>query len=248
MAKLAPGWHDNRMVKSLMLAAIFFLCGCTQQAGRDFARPGQIGVVLGQTTEPEVERLYGVPASRQGDSRDMAMYGKPGPFDRAAVPGSLTYLQYSFLQMEAPVSGGALNRKGATFSFWDGVLVGSDFNSSFAADSSDFDDAAARALLVGRPVTRAQVVAQFGEPGGRYVYPLTPAAGVERLHYSYQQFDVPSKTRRLKVMDVMVDAAGRVLNHRIGVTTTPFEIERPQPVVRGGGFIFLPTVRSGGRR
>ena len=238
----------TKAIRSVVLAALVTMAGCTHTVGHDFTRPEQVGVVLGQTTEADILSRYGAPASRTSNTRSTvpAPVTQPGSFDAAPVPGVFTFLHYRYVLNQAPIAGGDLNQKGAVFTFWNGVLVAHDFTSSFATDSSDFDEIAAQTLLAPRKVTREEVIARLGNPGGRFIYPTTPAPGMERLHYSYQKFDMNSHQRRTKAMDIVFNAAGQMVDYRAASAANPFA-----PAVSSassGGIVFVPTVHSGGGR
>ena len=90
------------------------------------------------------------------------------------------------------------------------------------------------------------VIAQFGNPGGRFIYPMTPTPGMERLHYSYQKFDTTSHQRRIKALDVVFNASGQMLDYRAASVTNPFA--PVVPAASGGGLLFLPMAHAGGGR
>ncbi len=207
-----------------------------------------MGVVLGQTTEADILSRYGAPSSRASSAHSATLSpGRPpSPFDVAQVPGVFTFLRYNYVLNQPPIAGGDMNQKGATFTFWNGVLVGQDFTSSFAADNSNFDEDTAQVILAPRQMTRDAVIAQFGNPGGRFIYPMTPTPGMERLHYSYQKFDTTSHQRRIKALDVVFNASGQMLDYRAASVTNPFA--PVVPAASGGGLLFLPMAHAGGGR
>ena len=222
------------------------VAGCAHTAGHDFARPEQAGVVLGQTTEAEILTRYGAPLSRNSITRSMGSTSikQSSPFDAAEVPGEFTFLRYGYVLNQPPIAGGDLNQKGVTFTFWNGALVAHDFTSSFAADSSDFDEGAAEIFLALHP-TRDELIARLGNPGGRFVYPVTPTAGMERLRYSYQKFDATSRQRRVKTMDILFNASGQLVNYLADNAVDPFAPVAPAP---SGGLLFLRVGHTGGGR
>ena len=237
-----------KTIRAVFLTALVALAGCAHTVGHDFTRPEQMGVVLGRTTEADIVSRYGEPASRSSTAHSAASVpGKPpSPFEAAQIPGVFTFLRYNYVLNQPPIAGGDMNQKSATFTFWNGVLVGHDFNSSFAADSSNFDEDTAQAILSPRQMSRDAVIAQFGDPGGRFIYPMTPTPGMERLHYSYEKFDVKSHQRQIKAMDIVFNASGQMLDFRAASAANPFA-----PVVAaggGGGLLFLPMGHFGGGR
>ncbi len=237
-----------KIIRAVFLTALVTMAGCAHTVGHDFARPEQTGVVLGQMTEADILSRYGAPSSRTSSTRSTASIPvkQPSSFETAQVPGVFTFLRYNYVLNQPPIAGGDMNQKGAIFTFWNGVLVAHDFTSSFAADSSNFDEAAAQVLLAPRQMTRDEVIVRLGNPGGRFIYPMTPTPGMERLRYSYQKFDTNSHQRSIKAMDIVFNASGQMLDYRAASAVNPFS-----PAVSStgsGGVVFLPTVHAGGGR
>jgi len=72
----------------------------------------------------------------------------------------------------------------ARFYFWNGVLVGHEFASSFADDSTDFDES--KIPLVKKGETRHdEAVDLFGRRCGYYIYPMIGKTDARALVYAY---------------------------------------------------------------
>ena len=208
-----------------------------------------MSVELGRSNEPDIVGRYGEPSSRNSVTRTVTTLPvkPPTSFDGAPVSGIFSYLRYNYVLNQAPIAGGDMNQKTAVFTFWNGVLVAYDFNSSFSTDSSNFDEEAADFILPQRKLTKDETIAQFGPPGGRMIYPVAPKPGLERLHYSYLKIDRNTRQRQVKVMDVVFDACGQMVDYRVSSALNPFT--PASPAHSSGGVIFLPRVHvSGGRR
>ncbi|WP_145964065.1 hypothetical protein [Chromobacterium phragmitis] len=70
------------------------------------------------------------------------------------------------------------------FSTFKDVLVGQEFNSSFAEDASEFDDAKISALQKGK-TTKAEVIAMLGQPSGQAIYPIIKSKTGKGMIYAY---------------------------------------------------------------
>jgi hypothetical protein len=150
---------------ALLLVA---LGGC---AGRDFSRPPADSVVLGQTTEREIRSRFGDPY-RQGSVLRNGEAIKTVTYAYAAGAGSL--------------AGGLTPSRGLGFYFWNDVLVGNEFTSSFEEDRTDFDVAKVVQIRKGE-TTEAAVTALLGPAPGGYIHPMIADKTGRALVYLYTQ-------------------------------------------------------------
>jgi hypothetical protein len=148
----------------LVLAA----AGC---AGRDFTRPQPESLALGKTTEAEVRQRFGDPY-REGT---VIKNGE-----------TMKTLSYAYATGASSLAGGVTPSRGQGFYFWNAVLVGHDFTSSFDPDRTDFDATKVQQIKKGE-TTEAGVVGLLGRPQGVYTYPLIPDKRDRAIVYLYSQ-------------------------------------------------------------
>ena len=160
------------VVKPRRLGALLLLLvalgGC---AGRDFSRPTAESFALGKTTEREIRQRFGDPY-RQGSVMRNGETMKTVTYAYAAGAGSL--------------GGGLTPSRGVAFYFWNDVLVGHEFTSSFDEDKTDFDVAKVPQIRKGES-TEAAVTALLGPAPGSYIYPMIPDKTARALVYLYTQ-------------------------------------------------------------
>jgi outer membrane protein assembly factor BamE (lipoprotein component of BamABCDE complex) len=152
-----------------LAAAILVLTAC---AGVDFVRPAPDSFTLGKTTEQEVLQRMGKPyqtgtMEKNGKTTQFASYAY------ASVGGEALYE-------------GVTPARAQAFYFLDGILVGTEFSSSFKSDGTDFDETRLSQIKKGKS-TRADVIRVFGQPGGNYIFPLTNDPSNNALVYTYTQ-------------------------------------------------------------
>ena len=147
---------------------LFVATGC---AGRDFTRPQPESLVLGKTTESEIRQRFGDPY-REG----------------TVIKNSETIksLSYAYASGASSLAGGVTPARGQGFYFWNGVLVGHDFTSSFDQDRTDFDGSKVQQIKKAE-TTEAGVVGLFGKSQGVYKYPLIADKSDRAIVYLYNQ-------------------------------------------------------------
>ena len=150
---------------ALLLVAVG---GC---AGRDFARPPADAFTLGQSTERDVRQKFGDPY-RQGT---VVKNGE-----------TMKTLSYAYAAGAASLAGGITPARGMGFYFWNDVLVGHEFVSSFDEDKTDFDGTKAQQIRKGE-TTESGVITLLGPPPGAYVYPMIADRTGRGLVYFYAQ-------------------------------------------------------------
>ena len=150
---------------TLLLVA---LGGC---AGRDFTRPPADSLALGKTTEGDIRQRFGDPY-RQGTALRNGETMKTLTYAYAAGAGSL--------------AGGLTPSRGVGVYFWNDVLVGHEFTSSFDEDKTDFDVAKVPQIRKGE-TTEAAVTALLGPATGGYIYPMIADKTARALVYVYSQ-------------------------------------------------------------
>ena len=176
---------------TLAVVAAVLIAGC---AGRDFTPPTADQVVLGKTNYAEVVARFGEPF-RKGEMLKNEQPVKVVSYAYATVAGSAD-------------AAGVTPARAMGFYFLRGPLVGYEFTSSFAADSSGFDDSKAYEIKKG-VTTEAQVLALLGKPAGMYIFPLTPVEDDRALVYLHVRSKSAGQFGR-KTLKVLLDPLGIV--------------------------------------
>ncbi|USG60958.1 hypothetical protein NBZ79_17510 [Sneathiella marina] len=157
---------------SLALTALV-LVACA--AGADFSRVDYKQEVLGQTKATDIVQKLGSPFKTANQTKN----GE-----------NVQIFIYSYAK-----AGGNADAEGVTpsrsqiFYFHDDLLVGSEFTSSWAGDSTNFD-ATKITSIEEKKTTVDGVVKLFGQPTGEYMFPVLENKGERALIYRYSQTKV----------------------------------------------------------
>lgn len=190
------------------ITALLLACGgCT--VGTEFTRPSPASLALGKTTRAEISDRLGKP------------YREATNIQEGKVIKTLVYSHAT----AAPYVENVKTRAMA-FHFYEGVLVGYDFLSSYDEDKTDFDESRVEQIKKGE-TGETQVVELFGLPGGRYIYPMTKERGQTALVYQYLRMDrtglrggaVTQSSR--KNLRVILGADGKVVDIILSATAKP---------------------------
>jgi outer membrane protein assembly factor BamE (lipoprotein component of BamABCDE complex) len=154
-----------RMLMAAVAAAA--LAGC---AGTDFQRPDSEALRVGTSTLADVKREMGQPMQtgeslRNGEKLAVSRYAYANTGGGGTYPGVVPARAMVFITHKD-------------------VLVADEFVSSFAADTTEFDDSKTAGIVKGKS-TRADVVALLGKPHGAAVYPYIKNKGDSAALYSY---------------------------------------------------------------
>lgn len=141
-----------RVLILTVFTALNFACA----AGVNFKKMDESQLVLGKTTKEDA----------------MASMGKPNRKGTNTFNGiDIEIINYAYAKV-----GGSAALPGVTparsqgFLFRDGILVGKEYTSSFAIDSTLFDIGKAKTIIKGQ--TKSDVVSVMGQPKGEYLYPI----------------------------------------------------------------------------
>lgn len=152
-----------------VLATTALLSACA--AGVNFVKPADDQLVLGSTTKSQI----------------IAQMGKPnGKGQKVSNGEDLEVVTYAYAKV-----GGEAVFKGVTparsvgLLFHKDVLVGKEYTSSFKADNTYFDPEKAKSVKQG--MSKADVVALLGNPGGEYRYPVIASKTGKSLVYIFVQ-------------------------------------------------------------
>lgn len=198
-------------------------------ASRPFERPAPDRFLPGATPLQEVLAAYGKPGREQSwDASGRA----PGqnlrtPFGQEPVQGSLREFEYVYVAPEATaVRPGIEATRTLFFWFWQDRMVGYLGQSSFRRDATTFDEARVNALRVGAS-TRRDLLRVLGQPAGIMTHPLVRGEGNEVLTWDSVEFDRFRNETRRKRLDVLVDAAGAVLDVKFASSLSPVSAPTP---------------------
>jgi len=178
---------------SIAVILLLATAGC---AGQAFVRPQPESLILGNTREADIRQRFGDPY-REG------AINKNGE--------AIKSLSYAHAAGAASLVGGVTPARGQRFYFWNAVLVGHDFTSSFDEDKTDFDASKVPQIKSGE-TTEAEVLALLGRPQGAYTYPLIKDKGERAIVYLYSQTKGSAFNLRFynQLLVVTLDAKGLV--------------------------------------
>lgn len=159
----------TRILPALALSLTIVLSGC---AGSDFVRPSDGELTVGKSTETDVTKKMGNPIQK-GELTKNDKQLNISKYAYASVGGDSAYP-------------GVTPARSITFLFFDNVLVGQEFISSFKQDSTDFEGNKISSIIKGKS-TRQDVIALLGKPTGEAMYPVVKGINDKAIVYSYVQ-------------------------------------------------------------
>lgn len=99
----------------------------------------------------------------------------------------------------------------------DSSVVFSNYSSSFAADSTDFDESKVSQVVKGKS-TEQDVIAIFGQPSGRAIYPYAKEPGGSRISYLNISYNKTTNKIRSKAYVVYLDKQRVVSDFDLKIT------------------------------
>ena len=174
--------------------------------GADFSRPDPASFTLGKTTEQEIRQRFGAP---DGELKTQ-MGSEP-----------LLVLQYTHTDLTSDL----VAARAMIYMFHGGRLVGFDYSSSFPADQTGFDEAAAKRVTRG-VTTRTETLRLLGAPTGQFIYPSAYATvpGRRADVYSYSRTERTSAGATLaqtsRVLALVFDEREVVVETSLVTTST----------------------------
>lgn len=156
-----------KFIKLAIVAVI--LSGCVS-SGKDFTHVGSNQIEFGKTSVVDVMQKLGEPfrsgsVNRNGKTFETIVYAYAKDGGEAAISG-------------------ATPARSQAFYFHKDQLVGSEFTSSWKADSTDFDESKLD-LIKENSSSISELTALLGEAKGEYVYPLVKTKGEKAKVYLF---------------------------------------------------------------
>jgi hypothetical protein len=113
--------------------------------------------------------------------------------------GEHAIVRYGYVDSTAEGRSGASPQRAAIYHFWNDVLIGYTYTSSFQRDATFFDDANLKQVKRGEK--EKAVIGLLGPPSGRLVFPMTESPGDEVMDYYYRAGSGRvSSLRRMRVV------------------------------------------------
>ena len=158
-----------KAIKAVCLSSLLFaLMAC---AGRDFVRPGPEDFKLGQTTYAQLVQRLGEPRR----ASDILKNGK-----------NVKAVTYAYASKGGePLEADVIPARAMSYFFYNDVLVGQEFISSFKSDNSNFDEKQVESIKKGQ-TCRAEVIKLMGEPTATFIQPMVKETSGEAIGYTYQ--------------------------------------------------------------
>ncbi len=148
-----------------LISSLFLLTGCM----KNFVRPATDSLEVGKSTLTNVTQLVGEPFGVNNDAKINNENVKTATY---------VYLK------GAKFYGMIIPTRILTYTFFNDVMVGDEFQSSFSEDSTEFDGNKVASILKGKS-TKADVIALMGRPTGKLLYPLIKDRNETGIVYAY---------------------------------------------------------------
>jgi hypothetical protein len=158
----------SKIEKIFLVIVIVVLAGC---AGKDFVRPDSGAMKNGQTTYNQVVQQFGKPYAEGTLQKNDKL---------------VKTISYAYASVGGKSHKGGTPARAMGFHFFDNILVGYDFVSSFAEDNTDFNEMKLNQITEGK-TTLDEAIQILGEPSGYYIYPLIESNSEEAVAYSYSE-------------------------------------------------------------
>lgn len=167
--------------RALIASLALCLTACTTQFGHNFNGAGLADLTPGVSSRDQtLSVLNGPPESSEVSTLRKDPRGK-------ALPVSIVLEEryYYFRDTRAPASLTLMDKEAKRYGwvyFSGNTLLGYITSSTFAQDSTDFDESKARQLRKGR-TTQQDTLALLGTPAGKALYPICQTPDCSRWYY-----------------------------------------------------------------
>ncbi len=156
-------------MKLFRLVALAFAVLAMTGCAHDFVRPAPDALKVGHSTKDEVLKVAGTPSFKN---------------DKIEINGeTIQSITYSYVK-GAKFYGMIAPQRTLTYSFFNDVLIGDEFNSSFDEESTNFEAEKVFGLVKGKS-TKADVIAALGKPAGDVRYPIIKDKNGKGIVYEY---------------------------------------------------------------
>jgi hypothetical protein len=152
------------VIRTLTIATVVALLSA---CANEIVRPAPGTFALGKSEMKDVIGLMGEPSSR----------------DEVLVNGEKVQT-ITYVKTEEVPGGSIAPQRTLLYSFYDGTLVGQEFQSSFSNESTLFDEKKIAEIIRGKS-TKSDVIEALGEPAGEMIFPLVKNRGDEGVIYGY---------------------------------------------------------------
>jgi outer membrane protein assembly factor BamE (lipoprotein component of BamABCDE complex) len=157
------------MRSTILTAITASLFGC---ASTNFVRPDLESLHNGKTTYVQVTAMMGKPRHE----------GVVIKNDKTLTTAAYAYAS----NLGQPLHPNGIAVRAITFYFYNEMLVGHAFVSSWAEDHTDFDEGKLTNISKGK-TTRAEVLQLLGKPSGYFIYPLIKESTGEAAAYVFSE-------------------------------------------------------------
>jgi hypothetical protein len=144
------------------------LTGCV--GGTAFVRPPSEALQLGKTSYDQIVKTY-------GDARRTA----------TLVQNNVSIKQISYSHSLAIPYTTKLSTRGLVYSFYEGILVGYDYASSFEEDKVGQQSRGDQIRQIKTGDERVRVLTLLGKPDGEFIFPMTNKKDFTSVRYSFIQ-------------------------------------------------------------
>ena len=145
---------------------------CVGTSGVNFERLKEDTISLGVSTYDDI-------VNRMGDSFEEDVYKKNNK--------EFKLIGYTYSSTGGvATSRRAIATRHQMFYFYQNILVGHEFISSWQEDHTNFDETKVKQIKKGES-TKKDVINLFGKPSGKLIYPLSKNKGTEVLLYSFYE-------------------------------------------------------------
>jgi outer membrane protein assembly factor BamE (lipoprotein component of BamABCDE complex) len=155
-----------KLFRSAVLGvALVVLSGCAH----DFVRPAPEAVKVGHSTRDQVLKVAGNPTVTN---------------DNVKINGETIQTVTYFYAKGAKFYGLIAPQRTLTYSFFNSVLIGEEYNSSFSDESTNFEAEKVSEIVKGKS-TKADVIAALGKPAGEILFPIIKDKNGKGIVYEY---------------------------------------------------------------
>ena len=163
---------------SVLIGSLFLLTACSGLS--DFVRPGESQIVVGESSRADIVTQL----QREPDAT-----GKKLVNNTMLDQLEYTYLVNDSAESDTPDEAGFVAVKGQMYYLNDNVLVGSDYYSTFANDSTKFDVSKVTSIVEGKS-TKSDVIKLLGRPSIVMIDPMISKEAVGAIGYNYRSMNL----------------------------------------------------------